>query len=138
MWKTSINRTILECKGYINMHLTTIESVLIEPYWNVKLYRFINNCINSRSINRTILECKGSFIAQAQTVLLVLIEPYWNVKMTKFQFLGKIDISINRTILECKVSVCNKLHMDSYRINRTILECKGLSEALTNSVSLSY
>ena len=37
MWKTSINRTILECKaGQIRQGVRIDHPVLIEPYWNVK------------------------------------------------------------------------------------------------------
>ena len=104
MWKTSINRTILECKATGDKINVQGNPVLIEPYWNVKLVLVLLFGDYCRSINRTILECKGS-TAHSDHVLLR---------------------RINRTILECKVLLRLMLSAEVLRINRTILECKGL------------
>ena len=61
MWKTSINRTILECKEEDLTIGKIFAKVLIEPYWNVK-----QGCT-----------LKG------YNVYYVLIEPYWNVKIAE-------------------------------------------------------
>ena len=58
LWKTSINRTILECKFYLLQGGAYCLCVLIEPYWNV------NKIANFRM---------GGGVSP------VLIEPYWNV-----------------------------------------------------------
>ena len=81
MWKTSINRTILECKEVFMLIGFWIDFVLIEPYWNVKRKCKEASEALALCINRTILECKDYLRALSITKrFTVLIEPYWNVK----------------------------------------------------------
>ena len=118
-----INRNILECKGYCLSSFSSVNSVLIETYWNVKhgyvkskrngrrINRNILECkggfincetIRSNSINRNILECKENFVKRTKTVIIVLIETYWNVKCVVLLVFTHDDSCINRNILECK------------------------------------
>ena len=53
----SINRNILECKGYSCDNIVSCIVVLIETYWNVKVLSAGGSGAQT-GINRNILECK--------------------------------------------------------------------------------
>ena len=57
----------------------TLDEVLIETYWNVKMVTVIKNS-GLFSINRNILECKVVWNGISFEGSHVLIETYWNVK----------------------------------------------------------
>ena len=58
-FQEGINRNILECKDHhIGIYHQHRCGVLIETYWNVKLYPF-SPPFSLLRINRNILECKG-------------------------------------------------------------------------------
>ena len=48
----------MECKGTINTVEQKLNSIKVEPYWNVK----------------------GTQRAEYTNILLIKVEPYWNVK----------------------------------------------------------
>ena len=75
----SINRNILECKGYSCDNIVSCIVVLIETYWNVKEVVMLSGI-------------RSGF---------VLIETYWNVKVLSAGGSGA-QTGINRNILECK------------------------------------
>ena len=58
----------------------TLDEVLIETYWNVKMVTVIKNS-GLFSINRNILECKERRERGYRGTVSVLIETYWNVKV---------------------------------------------------------
>ena len=98
----SINRNILECKGYSCDNIVSCIVVLIETYWNVKEVVMLSGI-------------RSGF---------VLIETYWNVKVY-LRLLFVIPLfGINRNILECKDNRTRNLQYLGYSINRNILECK--------------
>ena len=53
-----INRNILECKESFSGGIQSNKIVLIETYWNVKIFESIFRKIILHGINRNILECK--------------------------------------------------------------------------------
>ena len=62
--------------------LTAVAGVLIETYWNVKLFFTGNRWYLYNRINRNILECKVEATYDMLAKRIVLIETYWNVKFT--------------------------------------------------------
>ena len=82
--------------------------VLIETYWNVKVYLRLLFVIPLFGINRNILECKDN-------------------RTRNLQYLG---YSINRNILECKVWKIYKRIFCWSCINRNILECKERNQGV--------
>ena len=101
---TSINRNIVECKEGRDIRGLTIEIVLIETSWNVKLYttfyivsihRINRNIVECKvlkvyttyirifRINRNIVECKAHKQYFTVYFCIVIIETLWNVKYVK-------------------------------------------------------
>ena len=81
MWKTSINRTILECKGYYNITFFSQIVVLIEPYWNVKIAELGMNAGFYVVLIEPYWNVKTKYTWSKIKGEPVLIEPYWNVKI---------------------------------------------------------
>ena len=76
--------------------------VLIETYWNVKLYSQLIPRQTMMVLIETYWNVKSVGANICQIALSVLIETYWNVKGEK-QIFGCISgACINRNILECK------------------------------------
>ena len=100
-WGHSINRNIVECKGFFFRAEFKSDSVLIETSWNVKYH---SRPAHDR--RRT-----------------VLIETSWNVKVFVNCSL-LFAHGINRNIVECKENRENISESNCKSINRNIVECK--------------
>ena len=100
IWKSSINRNIMECKDGYATFGDPVEFVLIETLWNVKIANAppISTPI---CINRNIMECKEQTEAPLNGLGTVLIETLWNVKKRGHLIFLAI-LCINRNIMECK------------------------------------
>ena len=81
MWKTSINRTILECKAKCAQNVVRFKLVLIEPYWNVKIAELGMNAGFYVVLIEPYWNVKTKYTWSKIKGEPVLIEPYWNVKI---------------------------------------------------------
>ena len=119
-----INRTILECKEFVNTILEkilgSINRTILECKAKQRTYSI--NC--RHSINRTILECKDRAVRQHCEKGNVLIEPYWNVKLGSMQGIITVCPVLIEPYWNVKVLYQINLFHVLLCINRTILECK--------------
>ena len=79
-WHSVLIETYWNVKVFITGKTIFKKYVLIETYWNVKMPGLRDMRENSGSINRNILECKDALTTRNQKRIEVLIETYWNVK----------------------------------------------------------
>ena len=79
--RKSINRNIVECKGFDAAKRQYGSTVLIETLWNVKVSILCSVPNSIRRINRNIVECKVKKTLSGLWSALVLIETLWNVKI---------------------------------------------------------
>ena len=138
----------MECKVLTSKKKSYFLIVLIETYWNVKLFfeiyqQGVLSCINRNileckgvcgvvkivwitSINRNILECKDSTGWAVCQLPFVLIETYWNVKRAGTNTPAARQVLIE-TYWNVKILFLLIFHTVP-GINRNILECKGFLE----------
>ena len=84
MSQSVLIETYWNVKIFVSTETIFEENVLIETYWNVKPVPDRECARSSESINRNILECKEGETDNSVVPALVLIETYWNVKLCFF------------------------------------------------------
>ena len=77
--------------------------VLIETYWNVKIFNGSLNAEGDKVLIETYWNVKVHTGRSVRSSPAVLIETYWNVKSNENFYASCKKVGINRNILECKV-----------------------------------
>ena len=86
-----INRNILECKDHCcRLPSQTMRKVLIETYWNVKIYLSVPRRVLLHVLIETYWNVKISWPLLPPQNPFVLIETYWNVKVLILQHFSNI------------------------------------------------
>ena len=76
----SINRNIVECKELYCGDYQSLDNVLIETLWNVKVSKYLPSCTVTTVLIETLWNVKLHIWRTTNQTRLVLIETLWNVK----------------------------------------------------------
>ena len=104
---TRINRNILECKDNSTSAITIFFFVLIETYWNVKIFAMRSPVAAAYVLIETYWNVKSGVLSISRLPVNVLIETYWNVKAQKNLIFLSVLVVLIETYWNVKTNTGN-------------------------------